>query len=63
MSMTKEDWLLRLEVVEEDLSVAEKSKAVPGKTADCDTLRRYVQWIKTKTFKASSAAVQVRGQS
>ncbi len=60
--MTKEDWLFRLEVVEYDLAAAESSKAVPGKTADCDTLRRYVQWIKMKTLKASSS-VQVRGQS
>ncbi len=60
--MTKEDWLLRLEVVEEDLRRAESSKAVPGKTADCNTLRGYVQWIKMKTIKASAAAL-VKGQS
>ncbi len=62
MSMTKEDWLVRLEVVEEDLSRAESSKAVPGKTADCVALRGYVQWIKSKSLKASSAAL-VKGQS
>ncbi len=50
--MTKEDWLNRLEVVEEDLAVAEKSRT-RHKELDCVALRGYVQWIKVKAAKAS----------